>query len=85
MDRAGSVSSVSSGSYSDSGSSYGYSSASSPSAASSVEVVRVRPRAFHVPSLTAAAPRATPLERIVWSALSALSSPLWSSAWAVLR
>ena len=65
MVRAGSVSSISSGSYSETGSSYGYSSASSLSAASSVEVVRVRPRAFHVPSLARAAPLATPLERIV--------------------
>ena len=66
MDRAVSSSEPDS-SYSDwssDGSSYGYSS-SVLASVDSEELVRVRPRSFHLPALTAAAPQATPLERVV--------------------
>ena len=49
--------------WSSDGSSYGYS--SSLASADSEEHVRVRPRSFHLPALSAAAPQATPLERVV--------------------
>ena len=65
MDSAGPSSSDSRGSSWSSGSSYGYSSLSSSGAASSVQVVRVRPRDFHLPALASAEPRATALERLV--------------------
>ena len=52
-----------SGTYSDSGSSYGYSSVSSAELPD--QVARVRPRPFHQPALVSSVQRATPLQRLV--------------------
>ena len=52
--------------YSDSGSSYGYSSVSSAQLPDQVaQVARVRPRPFHQPALVLSVQRATPLQRLM--------------------
>ena len=63
MSSAGSAGSEYSSTYSDSGSSYGYSSVSS--AELPHQVARVRPRLFHQPVLASSVRGATPLHRLV--------------------
>ena len=66
MSAASLAGSAYSSTYSDSGSSYGYSSASSRELPDQVShPARVRPRPFHQPALELSVRRATPLQRIV--------------------